>query len=57
MRHISDLVCLKDDLDHHYALQATLKLWLFVHVPLTSALLVFAAFHVVLVQAFADGAG
>lgn len=57
MQRITDLVCLKDDLDHHYALQAVLKFWLFLHVPLTAALLVFAAFHVVLVQAFAEGAG
>lgn len=52
MAHIADLVCTKDDLDYHYALQWTLKAWLFVHVPLTYALLVFTVFHVVLVHAF-----
>jgi hypothetical protein len=46
----------KDDLDYQYALQALLKYWLFVHIPLTSGLLVFVVFHLVLVYAFAGGA-
>ncbi len=45
----------KDDLDYQYALQATLKYWLFMHVPLTYALLVFVAVHVLLVHAFSGG--
>lgn len=45
----------KDDLDFHYALQGALKLWLFVHVPLTVALLIGLALHVVLVYAFSGG--
>lgn len=39
-------------LDVHHALQGALKLWLFVHVPLTWGLLALAALHVVLVQSF-----
>ena len=35
----------KDDLDYQYALQGALKLWLFVHIPLTYGLLVLAIFH------------
>ncbi len=45
----------KDDLDYQFALQATLKYWLFVHVPLTYALLVFAVLHLFLVSAFSGG--
>ncbi len=45
----------KDDLDYQYSLQATLKYWLFVHVPLTYALLVFAVLHLLLVTAFSGG--
>jgi len=45
----------KDELDYQYALQATLKYWLFVHVPLTYALLVLAVFHLLLVHTFSGG--
>ncbi len=50
------LVWEKDDLDYHHALQGTLKAWLFVHVPLTCALLVFAALHAFVALAFTGGA-
>lgn len=53
MRQIVEFVKQKDDLDYHFAHQATLRYWLFAHVPLTYALLCFAAVHVVLVYAFA----
>lgn len=56
IQRIVDLVCAKDDLDHQYALQWTLKVWLFAHIPFTYALLVFSVFHLVLVHAFAGGA-
>lgn len=46
----------KDDLDFHYALQGQLKLWLFVHIGFTLALLVLVAIHTVLVHAFDGGA-
>ncbi len=45
----------KDALDYHYAHQATLKAWLFVHVPLTYGLLIVAAAHLVLAYAFTGG--
>lgn len=45
----------KDDLDYQVALQATLKYWLFVHVPLTYVLLVLALFHLLLVHRFSGG--
>lgn len=53
LKEIESLVCVKDDLDYQYALQAALKLWLFVHIPLTYALLIFTVVHLVLVHAFA----
>jgi hypothetical protein len=42
---ITDRVRTKDDLDYQYALQGTLKVWLFVHIPLTYGLLVMSVFH------------
>ena len=49
---VADLVVQKHDLDYQFAHQVTLRYWLFVHVPLTYALLVFAALHVALVYSF-----
>lgn len=45
----------KDHLDYHYAHQALLKYWLFFHIPMTYGLLLFAAFHVLLVYAYSGG--
>jgi hypothetical protein len=42
-------------LDQHYALQLVLKYWAFVHVPLTGALLVLVALHVLVAHAFSGG--
>jgi hypothetical protein len=53
---LAELIKAKDDLDHQYALQATLKGWLFVHLPLTYSLLLVAALHLYLVHAFSGGA-
>ena len=55
IKEIAQRVEAKDNLDYQYALQATLKYWLFVHVPLTYALLVLAVFHLLLVHSFAGG--
>ena len=52
---IAALVRQKDGLDYHGSLQAMLKLWLFVHIPLTYSLLLFTFAHVVLVFAFSGG--
>jgi len=46
----------KDGLDYHYALQSSLKLWLFVHLPFTYGLLLFTCWHIVLVYAYSGGA-
>jgi hypothetical protein len=51
-RELSELVWMKDDLDYHEALQGAIKLWLFVHVPLTYAMLILAVFHGFMAQAF-----
>jgi hypothetical protein len=53
LKELEGLVCVKDDLDHQYALQAALKWWLFVHIPFTYALLIFVGAHILLVHAFA----
>lgn len=55
-RELTDLIEAKDSLDYHHAMQGTLKGWLFVHIPLTFAMLVFVFVHVVLVHAFRGGA-
>lgn len=55
LKQIALLTKQKDNLDYHFALQSTLKYWLFIHVPLTYALLVFVAFHLLLVHTFSGG--
>lgn len=52
---IEERIRTKDDLDYHYAMQRTLKSWMFIHIPLTYSLLLMAVFHVILVHAFAGG--
>ena len=54
MRQIRTLVKRKEDLDFKYALQAMLKYWLFVHIPLTYGLMIFAAFHILVVYAYSE---
>ena len=53
---IADLVRQKDGLDYQLSSQLTLRLWLFVHIPLTYSLLIFSVVHIVLVYAFSGGA-
>ena len=55
VEQIENRVKTKDDLDYHYAMQRTLKSWMFIHIPLTYGLLILAVFHVILVNAFAGG--
>ena len=47
-----ELVHAKGDVDFHRSLQGALKLWLFVHLPLSLVLLLLIAVHVVVVHAF-----
>lgn len=56
MDKIAAQVRQKDGLDYHHALQLMVKLWLFVHIPLTYSLLLFTLAHIVLVFAFSGGA-
>jgi hypothetical protein len=55
LHRMRDLVEAKSNLDFHYANGGLMRLWLFVHVPATYALLVVIAVHVVLEYAFAAG--
>lgn len=55
LEKLESLVLLKDGLDYHRALQLALKLWLFVHIPLTYGLLIFTALHIILVFGFSGG--
>ena len=52
LARLADLVEEKDRLDYQFALQRTLKLWLFVHIPLTYGLLVLIGAHVLVVYVF-----
>ena len=52
---LTTLVEVKDDLDYQYALQFTLKTWLFAHIGMTYGLLLLAVLHAVLAYAFAGG--
>jgi hypothetical protein len=55
LQKIRDLVDAKSNLDFHYANGGLLRVWLFVHVPATYALLVVMVVHVVLEYAFVAG--
>lgn len=55
LQRIRDLVEAKSNLDFHYANGGLLRMWLFVHVPATYALLAAILVHVVLEYAFAAG--
>lgn len=55
IEQLAVLVRQKDGLDYHRALQLTLRLWLFVHIPLTYGLLIFTAWHMILVFGFSGG--
>lgn len=55
LQEMRDLVEAKSNLDFHYVNGGLLRLWLFVHVPATYALLVAIAVHVVLEYAFVAG--
>ena len=52
MNSLAEYVRVKSDLDFHFSHQLVLKVWLFIHVPLTYALVVMAIFHVLIVYAF-----
>ena len=53
---LATLVRQKNGLDYHRSLQLALRLWLFVHIPLTYGLMIFIALHIVLVFGFSGGA-
>lgn len=55
LNELDEIVVAKDNLEHQYALQLALKMWLFVHIPLTYSVLLLSAVHIVLVYAFASG--
>ncbi len=55
LARIDELVVLKNTLDRQHALQLTLKLWLFVHIPLAYGLLLLSVAHVLFAYALASG--
>jgi hypothetical protein len=56
LEKLATLVRQKDGLDYHRALQLALKLWLFIHIPLTYGLLIFTAAHIAFAFGFSGGA-
>ena len=55
LSEIRGLVYAKDNLDYQYTLQALMKGWLFVHIPLTYGLILLACLHLVVTYAFTKG--
>lgn len=43
----------KTDMDFHYAAQSIMKGWLFVHIPMASAILALVVWHIVVVHVYA----
>lgn len=56
LTRLGEITVAKDNLDHQYALQLTLKLWLFFHLPLSYSVLVLSVTHVGLAYAFGSAA-
>jgi len=52
LNKLREVVSAKNDLDYHFALQSMLKYWLFIHIPVTFALLLFTFVHIILIHAF-----
>ena len=50
---LTELGYAKTRLDIHYALQAAMKLWLLLHVPLSAGVLALALWHLILVHVYA----
>jgi hypothetical protein len=55
LARLRDLVIAKDNLDFHYVNAGLLKVWLFLHIPATYAMLVVIVIHIVLSYAFSSG--
>lgn len=55
LAELETLVDRRHRTDAQFALQGALKLWLFLHIPATYALLVFSLFHILLVYAWSGG--
>lgn len=53
---LADLVDRKHLLDYQYALQLTLRLWLFAHIPLSYSLLILSVAHIIVVHSFSGSA-
>lgn len=52
MDRLEDSIATKDNLDYQYTWQWLLKAWLFIHIPLSCALLVLGSFHGLLALQF-----
>lgn len=53
---LSGLVTQKHMLDYQYSLQSALRLWLFIHIPLSYSLLIFSVLHIIVIYAFSGSA-
>ncbi len=54
LEKLRELVTQKHMLDYQYSLQLALRLWLFVHIPLSYSLLILSVLHIILVHAFSS---
>ncbi len=55
LAELAEIARQKDGLDYQHALQLSLRLWLFIHIPLTYSLVIFTVLHVVVVFSFSAG--
>lgn len=53
---LADLVEQKHLLDYQYALQVSLRVWLFAHIPLSYSLLILSVMHIIVVYSFSGSA-
>lgn len=56
LQKLADLVEQKHLLDYQYALQLTLRVWLFAHIPLSYSLLILSIAHILIVYSFSGSA-
>lgn len=52
LSEIAENAVAKDNLDFHFSLQLVLKIWLFVHIPVTYSLILMAVVHIIFVYSF-----
>ncbi|MDP3920631.1 MAG: hypothetical protein Q8R76_07490 [Candidatus Omnitrophota bacterium] len=53
LNELTSLAKIKNRIDFHYTAQSIMKGWLFFHIPVTAALMVFGAWHIIVIHVYA----